>query len=329
VWEFKFYLLDKKRFYSFFRLRLRAYGCPFDSANFFVLTSNLKPSQGGKQIVNKIFVRVYSLFILFLVCVGIFFIYVTRPKDRTGLVEVMPIKATDSVRENPMILIPAGPFIMGSDRGGVDEAPRRTVYLDAYEINQFEVTQFHYGEFVQATGHRSPLSRYVKNIDYLNNANQPVVYVSWNDAYEYCQWRGARLPTEAEWEKAARGVNGNEFPWQAEGKAQAIFANFKGIADKGVFTMTVGSYEMDKSPFAVYDMAGNVREWVQDWYEEQYYRSAPDRNPKGPETGETKVLRGSSWTDSRIAGRTSFRLKMVPGYRDTAVGFRCARSLQG
>jgi len=134
--------------------------------------------------VNKTFVRIYSLFILFLVCVGIFFIWATGPEDRTGFVEALPIKATDSVRENPMVLIPEGPFIMGAEKGGVDEAPKRTVYLDAYEINQFEVTQFHYGEFVLATGHRSPLSRYVKNIDYLNNANQPVVYVSWSDAYD-------------------------------------------------------------------------------------------------------------------------------------------------
>jgi len=277
--------------------------------------------------VNKTFVRIYSLFILFFVCLGIFFIWARTPRDKTPLVGFLPINATDSVRENPMVLIPAGPFIMGADKGGVDEAPKRTVYLDGYEINQFEVTQFHYGEFVLATSHRSPLSRYVKNIDYLNNANQPVVYVSWSDAYDYCQWRGERLPSEAEWEKAARGLDGNTFPW--EGEPQATFANFKGISDKGVFTMTIGSYEMDKSPFSIYDMAGNIREWVQDWYEEQYYHHAPERNPIGPKFGEMKVMRGSSWIDSQMAGRTSFRLKMVPAYRDTAVGFRCAKSIEG
>ncbi len=274
--------------------------------------------------MNKTFVRIYGLFIAFLCGVGIFFIIITKPKDKSELVDLHPISASETVQENPMVLIPAGEFIMGSEDGGEDEVPVRTVYLDAFRINQFEVTQFHYAEFVKRTGHRSPLSRYVKNIDYLNHPNQPAVYVSWVDAFDYCKWRGVRLPTEAEWEKAARGPQGNKWPWEKEFKAS--YANFKGEDDEGVFTMPVGSYETDKSPFGIYDMAGNVREWVQDWYDPQYYEHAPRKNPAGPKQGEIKTMRGSSWIDSYYSGRTTSRLKMVPNYRDTGVGFRCAKS---
>ena len=225
-----------------------------------------------------------------------------------------------------MIAIPAGEFIMGSLEGGFDEKPVRNVYLDAYEINQYEVSQFHYSEFVKATNHRSPLSRYVTDIDSFNDQNQPVVYVSWDDVEAFCRWRGERLPTEAEWEKAARGLQGSTWPWK--GDHQSGFANFRGSEDGAAYTALIGFFEKDKSPYGLYDMAGNVREWVQDWYEEQYYKEAPSRNPKGPERGDVKVLRGGSWNDSFLTGRTSARLKMVPDYRDTTIGFRCAKSVE-
>ncbi|MFQ5587218.1 MAG: formylglycine-generating enzyme family protein [Nitrospiria bacterium] len=248
----------------------------------------------------------------------------SQPKDRTAVVAENPINFSEPPRDNPMIVIPAGEFIMGAEDGGTDEQPKRAVYLDAFAIHQYEVTQHQYDQFVATTGHRKPLNRYVKDIHFFNHPNQPAIYVSWLDAYAYCEWAGLRLPTEAEWEKAARGTEGLSWPWTE--KFEPTFANFKGKDDRGVFTMTVGSYEQDKSPYGLYDMAGNVREWVQDWYDDQYYAQGPSKNPQGPEQGEMKVLRGSSWRDSLYSGRTTGRLKMIPGYRYEAVGFRCAKT---
>lgn len=275
--------------------------------------------------MNKIFVRVYTAFIVGLTVIGIVMLMASKQPDKTEAVQKNPIHSEEAPKDNPMIVIPAGDFMMGSDNGGVDEQPKRMVFLDTYAIHQFEVMYHEYGEFVAATGHREPLNRYVKDIQFFNHPNQPAIYVSWLDAYEYCKWRGFRLPSEAEWEKAARGAEGLEWPWVE--KFEPTFANFKGEADLGVFTMTVGSYEKDKSPYGIYDMSGNIREWVQDWYDDQYYGNAPQKNPLGPERGEMKVLRGSSWRDSLYSGRTTGRLKMIPGYRYEAVGFRCARTV--
>jgi formylglycine-generating enzyme required for sulfatase activity len=276
--------------------------------------------------MDKTFVRVYGLFILFFVGVGLFMIYIAQPSHMVDKVEESTGhslgQVSESPLENPMVVIPAGEFIMGSDDGGMDEQPKRTVYLDTYSIQKYEVMQHQYNEFVTVTSHRKPLNRYVKNIEYFDHPNQPAIYVSWLDAYDYCQWRGFRLPSEAEWEKAARGTEGQSWPWQE--KFEASFANFKGSSDKGVFTMVAGTYKKDGSPYGIYDMSGNVREWVQDWYDDSYYESGPVKNPSGPIIGEEKVLRGSSWRDSLYAGRTSGRLKMTPGYRYEAVGFRCA-----
>lgn len=274
--------------------------------------------------MDKIFIRAWILFVAFLCTIAIVAIRVTTPKDEEGEVVAQKIKTSGEPKENPFILIPEGEFVMGSEEGGFDEKPERRVYLDAFKINQFEVTQFNYAEFVKATGHRSPFSRYLKNIESFNDQNQPVIYVTWEDADDYCRWRGGRLPTEAEWERAAKGTKGAAWPWGSESKA--IFANFLGTDDQFHYTSSVGTFEQDKSSFGLYDVAGNVREWVQDWYEEQYYRHAPNRNPKGPEQGEMKAMRGGSWNDSPLSGRTSARMKMFPDYRDTTVGFRCAKS---
>lgn len=274
--------------------------------------------------MDKIFIRAWILFVTFLCLIAIIAIRVTTPKDPEGGVVAQKVKASGNPKENPMIPIPAGEFIMGSEEGGFDEKPPRRVYVDAFEINQYEVTQHEYAEFVRATGHRSPLSRYLKNIESFNDQNQPVVYITWEDADAFCRWRGMRLPTEAEWEKAAKGGEAAAWPWGSDPKP--TFANFLGADDQVHYTAVVGSFEQDKSPYRIYDMAGNVREWVQDWYDEHYYRHAPDRNPKGPEQGEMKALRGGSWNDSAVSGRTSARMKMFPDYRDTTVGFRCARS---
>jgi formylglycine-generating enzyme required for sulfatase activity len=271
--------------------------------------------------MDKLFIRSWFIFVGLLALVAYAGVRLTAPKPDTSIV----LKSSGVPIENPMIVIPSGTFSMGSDEGGRNEKPIHDVFLDAYEINRFEITQSQYGEFVKATRHRSPLSRYVKDIERYNDLNQPVVYVSWLDAEAFCKWTGSRLPTEAEWERAAKGEGGMTWPW---GNAhQPHYGNFLGDEDKNRYTAFVGLLKTDRSPDQIYDMAGNVQEWVADWYDPLYYDKGERRNPKGPPTGTMKTLRGGSWNDSYLSGRAAARIQMVPDYRDTTVGFRCAKSV--
>jgi len=262
--------------------------------------------------MDSLFIKSWLCFVGLLVLVVVGGIKMTAPKQDQSI----PLKSSAAPVLNPMISISAGDFIMGSDEGGPNEQPVRTVFLDAYEINQFEITQFQYEEFRKATGHRRALSRYVKNIEQFNDVNQPAIYISWLDAEAFCNWQSKRLPTEAEWEKAAKRT-----------QSQRPSGNFLGAEDGNAYTAGVGLFKMDQSSYGIYDMAGNAQEWVADWYDEFYYKTAPNKNPRGPSTGTVKVLRGGSWNDSSVSGRVSSRMKMVPDYRDVTVGFRCAASL--
>jgi formylglycine-generating enzyme required for sulfatase activity len=220
-----------------------------------------------------------------------------------------------------MVLIPAGPFVRGYNGGGFDEKPEGRVTLDTYWIDRFEVTYQDYLAFVSATGHRKPISRYVKQFEKLSGPSQPAVYVSWGDADAYCRYRGGRLPTEAEWEKAARGREGLLWPWGNQN--QPGWAN-TGNPDAFEFTAPVGSFTHDRSPFGIFDMEGNAMEWVADWYQEDIYKETRP-NPQGAATGFYKVIKGSSWGTFGQETRLSLRLKMIPDFRDTTIGFRCAR----
>jgi formylglycine-generating enzyme required for sulfatase activity len=228
--------------------------------------------------------------------------------------------------EEEVVSIPAGPFIRGTNAGGFDEQPQRTVVLGAFAIDRFEVTNFQYQQFVQATGHRKsgPPSRYAKNMGRMRGVNQPVVYVSWDDAGAYCRWKGKRLPTEAEWEKAMRGTDGRLWPWG--NTEQANGANWARVQDGYDVTASVGSFRNDRSPYGVMDGAGNVMEWVQDWYSESYYKDGSDQNPPGPDYGVYRVLRGGGYTTAGGDIRITSRSKMVPDFRDETIGFRCAIS---
>ncbi|HEU4685585.1 MAG TPA: SUMF1/EgtB/PvdO family nonheme iron enzyme [Nitrospira sp.] len=240
-----------------------------------------------------------------------------------------PQPAVEEVsREQPvpeeMVTIPAGPFIRGTGRGGFDEGPERKIFLDAFSIDRYEVTNFQYQRFIEATGHRKagPPSRYAKSIGKMRGPNQPVVYVSWDDADEYCRWKGKRLPTEAEWEKAMRGTDGRLWPWGNEELPNG--ANWARVQDGFDVTAKVGVFHLDKSPYGVMDGAGNVIEWVADWYAETYYADSPDRNPPGPEYGLYRVLRGGGYTTTGADVRITSRSKMMQDFRDETIGFRCA-----
>jgi len=223
-----------------------------------------------------------------------------------------------------MVLVPAGEFFMGSDKIG-DERPKHQVSLDAFYIDRYEVTTARYAKFLEATGRKQPLfwnqGRQAAHRDY------PVVGVDWDDADAYCRWAGKRLPTEAEWEKAARGTDGRLYPWGNE-EPTPRHANF-GKADwKGYSTlMPVGSFEAGKSPYGIYDMAGNVWEWVADWYAPQYYATSPARNPRGASNGDNKVLRGGSWNNVPLMLRSTGRNWSPPADRPLYVGFRCAQDI--
>ena len=234
--------------------------------------------------------------------------------------------AAETPVEEVMVTIPAGPFTRGTMAGGYDEQPVRTIHLDAYAIDKYEVTNHQYEAFVAATGHRKagPPSRYAKNMARMRGVNQPVVYVSWDDAEAYCKWRGKRLPTEAEWEKAMRGTDTRLWPWGNE--ADPLASNWAVAKDGYEVAAPVGSFKRDVSPFGVADGAGNVLEWAADWYGEEAYKDSVDKNPAGPEFGTFRVLRGGGYTTAGIDVRVTSRSKMVPDFRDETIGFRCAVS---
>lgn len=225
-----------------------------------------------------------------------------------------------------MVVIPGGPFLRGTTSGGFDEQPQRTIVLDTFSIDRFEVTNYQYQQFIQATGHRKsgPPSRYAKSIGRMRGTNQPVVYVSWDDADTYCRWKGKRLPTEAEWEKAMRGTDGRLWPWGNQEHPGG--ANWARVQDGAEVTAKVGTFREDQSPYGVMDGAGNVMEWVADLYNETYYKDSAERNPPGPEFGTYRVLRGGGYTTTGGDLRITSRSKMMQDFRDETIGFRCAIS---
>ena len=274
-----------------------------------------------------------------------------------------------------MVLVPAGEFVMGTAPDDIarllrrhpkangailkDEIPKHRVFLEAFYIDKYEVTNARFQQFVQTTGYRTQAERegggkirtgaktwaQVPDATWRAPRGQgssiagleahPVVQVSWHDAKAYCTWAGKRLPTEAEWEKAARGTDGRLYPWSNE--LDGTRANFcdrhcpfewkDASADDGYrSTAPVGSYEGGKSPYGAYDMAGNVWEWVADWYDAKYYQRSPARNPSGPTSGTQVVLRGGSWLYTASDFRTTERAGVPPERRNENIGLRCVQT---
>jgi formylglycine-generating enzyme required for sulfatase activity len=227
--------------------------------------------------------------------------------------------------------VPNGEFPMGTLMDGewVDEneMPQHIVYLNGFWIDESEITNSQYALCVQdetcAPPHKNnsySYSEYYGNPEY---DHYPVVQVDWAQAKSYCEWAGRRLPTEAEWEKAARGTSEQTYPWEGENKGE-FFANFYvyNVGD----TTPVKNYKAGKSPYGAYDMAGNVYEWVADWYSDTYYASSSLYNPTGPETGLARVMRGGAWSSDWVFIRTASRMYYYPEDFSGDIGFRCAQS---
>ncbi len=305
--------------------------------------------------LNKSFIKVVNIFFMV--------VFLAMP--------LSPIEATESLAPENMALINPGGFMRGIDKekpvkdnnnkspsqkfkyavsqkAFADEGPAGMIYLSAYYIDKYEVSNAQYTEFIKATDYPAPA---YWDHHHLNQPNQPVTGVNWYDSNAYCHWANKRLPTEAEWEKAARGPAGSIYPWGNElDITKANFARGTRKVQKNQkypATVNVDSHPEGKSYYGVYNMAGNVFEWVQDWYDPNYYTTSKEvRNPQGPyqgiklgttgtyidklASGKKKVIRGGSWFAPAHSITTTHRFWNDPMNNSYGVGlgFRCARSLE-
>ncbi|HSB03009.1 MAG TPA: SUMF1/EgtB/PvdO family nonheme iron enzyme, partial [Anaerolineales bacterium] len=224
-----------------------------------------------------------------------------------------------------LLYVPAGEFTMGNNNDGVAEKPAHTVYLDAFWIDKTEVTnRMYYLCVMEGTCKEPTAKNSVKRYNYYGNSvydNYPVIYIGRNMSKTYCEWVGRRLPTEAEWEKAARGTDERTYPWgNSLPNDHLLNTSIEDVTE-------VGKYPDGASPYGVLDMAGNVWEWVADWYSDKYYASSPDSNPLGPNSGQYRVLRGGSFPyhlmlDPGVA--STIRYQINPTSVNANIGFRCA-----
>jgi iron(II)-dependent oxidoreductase len=244
-----------------------------------------------------------------------------KMRRELGQLEDRRIELQKKANHQEMVLIPAGKFRMGSTiPGHDDEQPEHLVHLEAFYIDKYEVTNLQYKDFIDATGHRTPSHWRNRTFD-APKAEHPAVNVSWEDARTYCEWVGKRLPTEAEWEYAALGGTRTEYPWGRSSNPEC--ANFMNPEGK---TTPVDKFPKGKSSLGVWDMCGNVCEWVSDWYDAKYYGMSPESSPPGPDGGFQRVHRGGAYQGNRMDIRAAGRHFAMPNSSQEFIGFRCALS---
>ena len=277
------------------------------------------------------------MLIVFLACISGSIVWsadapATTPATQLPAVKVNPKDGAE------MVLIPAGEFLMGTSEDQIvvmqkanpdykseyfsNELPQHKVYLDAYYIYKTEVTVAQYRKFCKTTKYAMPPEPPWKWQD-----THPIVNVTWNDAKAYADWAGVILPSEAQWEKAARGDDGRIYPWGNDWDAGKCANRINSDGEKGHIkgTHPVGSYPAGASPNGVMDMVGNVWEWCADWYSADYFKNAPAKNPTGPKTGKFRVEKGGSWADgNNYSIRGACRYSEGPGILNYDAGFRCA-----
>lgn len=230
--------------------------------------------------------------------------------------EVLP-----NANKRLMVHVPSGPFTMGGrdEDSPRSERPAHTVFLSDYYISKYLVTNQEYREFVQCTGHRIPI-HWQRGTFPAGTSRHPISNVNWQDADAFAKWRGARLPTEAEWENAARGTDERPYPWGTR-----FTEGERCNANNQVGTTTpVDEFPDGRSFYELWDMAGNVYEWCNDYYDEEYYKSSPAINPKGPDGGQERVVRGGCYIESRAALRTTHREGVSEVTTRDTIGFRIA-----
>jgi eukaryotic-like serine/threonine-protein kinase len=281
-----------------------------------IVTSSPTPSIPTKQVLNTILAPVNKLQIKTQVSLmdGMTLVYVPEGAFQMGITD-------DEYKKAVQLCTADGTNQNKCEASIIDEKPRHTVWLDAFWMDQTEITNGMYMKCVDAGICQPPQKTHSNNqLDYYG-AKQfeayPVIYIDWNQANKYCLWAGRRLPTEAEWEKAARGIDGRLYPW-----GEVIDSN------KGNFlgrdTTRVGIFPQGASPYGALDMAGNVWQWVADWYVSSYYTESVERNPQGPPTGGCRVIRGGSWNANSLTLRSANRYCMDPAQAEGVIGFRCA-----
>jgi len=288
----------------------------------------MMPAYGDKKALSQQQIADVISYIIYLNPVRNFAVTFVPPTTALGIGSFM-ISPKDGMK---LLYVPAGNFLMGSADSDpdaqADEKPQHTIYLDAFWIDQTDITNKMYALCVSTGACNQPSNTFsFAHPSYYGNSafdNYPVMWVTWYDATAYCRWAARQLPTEAQWEKAARGTDGRIYPWGNETPDSSLLNYNRTAGD----VTAVGSYPDGASPYGVLDMAGNVFQWVNDWDSDTYYESSPASNPLGPDFGQARGQRGNDWENGGSGVRSAARYGIIPSFSNQADGFRCALSAQ-